>query len=552
MNLKIVRYVFVLFLSILFATPLVFADSSVDPSSGDGQDEELEVLSSKLSVFVRGFRFEGNTAFPDEELAQQLEPFVNRRLSDAELEEARRALTLHYVNNGYINSGAVLPDQSVADGIITFRIIEGSLSEIMIKGNKRLNTDYIKSRVAKATDTPLNIVALRDQLEILRQDTNITRVNAELKPGVLPGDSYLDVSLEERDPIRLALQFSNDRAASLGAERLELLATHTNLTGNGDSLHFEYSITKNGIDDMDFAEDDEYALSYALPLNEDDVTLIFSYDKSDTLIVEEPFNILDIISQSERFGVTLRVPVYKTTNSEFAFSFTGDRQTNRTFLLGLPFSFTGSGAQNGVSKVTAFRFGQEWVKRSHDHAVAFRSTFSIGLDALDSTEAANKNVADSRFLAWLGQIQYVKRMGQENSLLVFRLSGQLTDDPLISMEKFSVGGVDTVRGYRQNQIVRDKGVVASVETRIPLIHDTTGNGVFYIVPFFDIGFGANHNSTTSTSSQDIASAGVGFLLDLEDRIDAQLYWGYPFRDFDNSNDDLQDAGIHFKIVLSLF
>lgn len=550
MKTKLIRRAFVLLLLIALCAQEGFAQDVQTTLQGDGQDEELEVLSSKLSVFVRGFRFEGNTAFPDEVLAGQLEPFINRRLSDAELEEARRAVTLHYVNNGYINSGAVLPDQAIGDGIITFQIIEGSLSEIVIKGNDRLNTRYIKSRVGKATETPLNIVALRDQLEILRQDTNIARINAELKPGVLPGDSYLDVSLEEQDPFRLELQFSNDRAASLGAERLELSATHTNLTGNGDSLHFDYSITTHGIDDLDFGEDDEYALSYALPLNEDDVTLIVNYDKSDTLIIEEPFNLLNITSESERFGITLRVPVYKTTNSEFAVSFTGDRQTNRTFLLGVPFTFTGSGAQNGVSKVTAFRFGQEWVRRNQDHAVAFRSTFSFGLDTLDATESANKNIADSRFVAWLGQMQYVKRFGQENSLLVFRVSGQLSDDPLISMEKFSIGGVDTVRGYRENQVVRDKGVVASIETRIPLIHNTSGNGVFYIVPFVDIGFGANHNSTTP--SQDLTSAGVGFLLNLDNRLDAQFYWGHPFRDFDNSNDDLQDAGIHFKIVLSLF
>ena len=548
MNTKFMRRAFVFFLMVMLCAQVGFGQD-VDTAFPDSQDEELEVLSSKLSVFVKGFRFEGNTAFSDEALAGQLEPFLNRRLSDAELEETRRALTLHYINNGYINSGAVLPDQTIGDGIITFRIIEGNLSEIVINGNGRLNTNYIESRVRKATATPLNIVDLRDQLELLRQDTNIARVNAELKPGVLPGESYLDVSLDEQDPFRLALQFSNDRAASLGAERLELLATHTNLTGNGDSLHFEYSITKHGIDDLDFADDDEYALSYALPLNEDDVTLILNYNKSDTLIIEEPFNLLNITSESERFGVTLRVPVYKTTHSEFAVSFTGDRQTNRTFLSGGLFELT-AGSRGGLSKVAAFRIGQEWVSRSQDRAVAFRSTFSFGLDTLDSTQSANKNGADSRFVAWLGQLQYVKRLGEENSLLVFRVSGQLSDDSLISMEKFSVGGVDTVRGYRQNQVVRDKGIIASIETRIPLIHDTTGNGVFYIVPFFDIGVGVNHNS--ATPSQDLASAGVGFLLNLDNRLDAQLYWGHPFRDFDNSNDDLQDAGIHFKIVLSLF
>jgi hemolysin activation/secretion protein len=37
-----------------------------------------------------------------------------------------------------------------------------------------------------------------------------------------------------------------------------------------------------------------------------------------------------------------------------------------------------------------------------------------------------------------------------------------------SIEQFSLGGIDTVRGYRQNQIVADNGVFGSVELSVPL------------------------------------------------------------------------------------
>ena len=62
-----------------------------------------------------------------------------------EIEQARRAITLHYVRNGYINSGAVIPDQNPADGIILIRIIEGELTEIDLHGNKWLRDSYIRS-----------------------------------------------------------------------------------------------------------------------------------------------------------------------------------------------------------------------------------------------------------------------------------------------------------------------------------------------------------------------------------------------------------------------
>src|SRR5438093_1425953 len=56
-------------------------------------------LSSTLRLFVRAFRFEGNTVFSSNELAKLTAPYVNREISSEELEEARRAVTLHYVNH---------------------------------------------------------------------------------------------------------------------------------------------------------------------------------------------------------------------------------------------------------------------------------------------------------------------------------------------------------------------------------------------------------------------------------------------------------------------
>src|SRR5215510_9627843 len=82
-------------------------------------------LDSAARLFVRGFRFEGNTAFSNEELAKVTEPFTNREITSGELEEARRAVTLHYINHGYVSSGAVLPDQTPTNGIVTLRIVEG-------------------------------------------------------------------------------------------------------------------------------------------------------------------------------------------------------------------------------------------------------------------------------------------------------------------------------------------------------------------------------------------------------------------------------------------
>ena len=95
----------------------------------------LEV--SKTNV-VREFRFVGNKAFSAAELGRVVQSYTNRPLSSVDLEAARVALTLWYVNHGYVNSGAVIEDLAVKEGVFTFKIVEGRLTDIRIQGNRWL------------------------------------------------------------------------------------------------------------------------------------------------------------------------------------------------------------------------------------------------------------------------------------------------------------------------------------------------------------------------------------------------------------------------------
>src|SRR5262245_62066292 len=63
--------------------------------------QQTNALPSQIRLLVRGFRFEGNKAFSDSDLAKVTEPFIYRELSSEDIEQARRAVSLYYVNHGY-------------------------------------------------------------------------------------------------------------------------------------------------------------------------------------------------------------------------------------------------------------------------------------------------------------------------------------------------------------------------------------------------------------------------------------------------------------------
>lgn len=541
----------------LFA-PTLGAQVLPPPPASQMQSNRLD---SAARLFIRSFRFEGNSVYSTAELAEITKPYTNREITSGELEEARRAITLHYINHGYVNSGAVLPDQTPTDGIVTMRIVEGHISRIEVRGNHWLRDGFITNRLDRWDGPPLNINTLTEGLQLLRQNPNVRQINGELKPGAAPGEGVLDARVVDEQPFRIGLQADNHRPPSVGAEEISLLLADLNLTGNSDALNLRYGIADSGHDGFGFSGFDNVEASYALPLNRYDTTLGAHASKLNTSIIEQPFVDINIDSETVSYGPFLRQPFLQTANHEAAFTIAFDRRQNDTDILGQPFN--SPGAENGRMVVSVLRLSQEWLGRSQNQVLALRSTFNFGLDVLDATDHSSHQfetlgtnrvsvtVPNGQFFSWLGQAQYVRRLFNTQNQLIFRLTGQWSDRPLLALEQISIGGAETVRGYRENTLVRDRGIASSLEFRVPVFFNRAGAGIVNVAPFFD--FGGGWNYTDSPQPTTIYSAGLGLLLAPDKHINAQLYWGYRLRHIPMPSDrNAQDYGLHFQVNFNLF
>ena len=502
--------------------------------------EAADRLSARVRVFVRKFKLTGNTVFSDEELAKITKEYEGLVISSEELQEIRRKLTLCYVNEGYLNSGAVIPDQKVEKDIIHIQIIEGELTRIEVENNKWLSSKYIKKRLALGAEPVLNINQLRQHLKLLQQNPMIQQLHTELGPGIKPGEGILEVRVKEEPPFESGLIFANDCTPSVGAERARIYAAHHSLTGWSDTLAVQYGLTEGA---------DEVSVFYTRPLNVYDTTLRLGYDKSDCSVIEEPFDDLDIESDLETYSISLTHPLYRTPQRVFSIGLALEQRHSRTCLLGRPFSFS-PGVQDGESDVTVLRFSQEWLDRSFNQVIAARSTFSIGVDAMGATSGAEP---DGQYLAWLGQFQWARRFSNRGDQVLFRTDLQLAEDSLLPLEKIAVGGARTVRGYRENQLVRDNALVTSLEFRIPVfrlpipgISRGPEEGMVQVAPFADFGWAWNTDLPTPDPDT-ISSVGIGVRWDPSPKIHSELYWGLSLRDVNNPDEDLQDAGIHFLV-----
>jgi hemolysin activation/secretion protein len=489
---------------------------------------------------VKRVEINGSSILKPAELKSLTTPLVGQETNLEQILQLRTAITNLYVKKGYTTSGAFFPVQDSSDGVVRIQVIEGELESIEISELKRLNKNYVESRLKLAADKPLNIRNLEKAIQLLQQNLLIDSVDAQLISGSAPGLSILRLELVEAPSVTTQLTVANDESPNIGEYRATAAIAHQNLFGFGDRLTAEYGLTE-GLD--------RYSLSYSLPINARDGNLFVSYKNNDSEITREPFSPIDLRAESRSVSFGYRQPIIKTPENELALSLALDLRENESFVERESFSFEPDRlGEPGESKISALRFTQEWLSRSPKNVLAASSQFSVGINAFDAT--VRDTGADGQFFAWLGQLQWLSALNNKrDALLVASLATQATPDSLLSIEQFAIGGLGSVRGYEQNQSIGDNGIFGSVELRTPLIRDSDGIGLIQLAPFFDVGtvWGDREQEEENNT---LASWGLGINWELGETLNAQVYYGIPLIDVEEQDDSLQSDGINFSIRLT--
>jgi hemolysin activation/secretion protein len=498
---------------------------------------EAERLRATVRVFVRKIRITGNTVFSDEALAKIAAPFENRELTNVDLEELRQRLTRHYIEAGYVNSGAVIPDQKVAEGVIEYRIVEGRLTQTEIEGLVHFQKDYFTDRIDLRAGPPLNVKTLEEELQILLRDPLVKSMNAQLVPGERPGEAVLKAKVEEAPRFDLGLVVDNKLSPALGEVKGTLLGSVNNLIGRGDVLEGEFGYA----DGIPY----DFKLRYRVPVNAHDTAIGVHYENTKAEVVESPFDQLDIQSKLETIGAQISHPVIRMPDRRLVLAGVVERRETKTTLLGVPFSFS-PGVNDGKAVVSALRLVGDYVDRDRSQVIAARSTLSIGLDAFGST--INDDAPDSQFTAWLGQFQWVKRLSERDDQLRFRADVQITNKPLLPVEQYAVGGLDSVRGYRSFQLLRDRGYTASVEYRIPVLRDPATQNSLQFAAYVDTGY-AKFKERDNPGPSSLTGVGIGLIGNLGREFSAELYYANGLNDVpDPPSYSIQDESLYFRLI----
>ncbi|MCC0177171.1 ShlB/FhaC/HecB family hemolysin secretion/activation protein [Waterburya agarophytonicola K14] len=519
-----------------------FLDSPPNQLPDSGSSE------SNVEFTIKQFKLKGNTVLEEADVEAIVKDYRNRPITFADLLELETKITRLYTENGYINSGVVIPSQNVSKGIITINAIEGKVEEINVNVNGRLKEGYIRSRLSRGTKNPLNINELQEALQLLQLNPLVENLNAELSVGLSRDRWALDVDVNQGKAFDPVLFVNNYRTPSVGSFQRGIELNHNNLLGYADRASFIYKNT-DGSNDFD--------ASYSIPFNSLDGTVGLRYRYVDSEIIEEEFEELDIESQTSEFEITLRQPLLLRANSEstqeFALGLEFSRQSNSTELLGEPFPLSpGSGDESGdpddigETRISAIRFFQDWTKRTRKDVLAARSQLSAGVDIFDAT--VNEGAPDGKFVSWRGQVQWLRQLQSSSNInLLLRSDIQLSSDDLVPLERFSLGGVESVRGYRQDALLSDSGIFASAEVRIPFYRWNNAQSNLSAIPFIDVGTSWSNSENLNQDEDTVASFGVGLQLNLDDSLRARVDYGIPLVDVEDSDNTLQENGLYLSL-----
>ena len=515
------------------------------PAIAPPEAPKFPELPATLPSQIQVLRYEviGSTVFSSEELSEITKPFTGK-VSFDQLQKAAQAITDYYLKRNYPTTGAYVPsgqELKPDNAIVQIQVLEGKLEDIKVTGNQRLKSGYIQSRLARATQAPLNYDRLVESIRLLQQNPLLDQVTAELSAGKQPGTNLLEIKVKESSPLNLQILTENSRSPSIGSWQRRIQASHGNLLGYGDSLSLGYGNTSGSY---------SFDVGYSLPISPSNTTLSLNFGLVRSNVIESPFNELDIISKSRYYEVTLRQPLFQSAQvnqtQELAIGLTGSRVESETSLLDIPFKLSEGADPEGNTRITALRFFQEYLSRNSQQVLSFRSQFNFGLNALGST--INASGPDSRFFSWQGQGRWLRRLGDDFDFIV-QTKIQLADRTLPSLEQFSIGGASTVRGYRQDVRTSDNGIYGSAELQIPLWRSRDRTRTFQVTPFIDVGKVWSNDPFTTLNQPLLASTGLG-LLWRSNHWTARMDWGIPLVQLEGTKKSLQESGLHLSVRYS--
>ena len=466
----------------------------------------------------------GAQAVRREEIARAYQPYLGKKVSQADLAAIASAISDLYRAAGFHLSRAIVPPQDIQGGHVHLQVIEGGITEVAFQGEGAEQFGVRPLLGPVLAEQPSRLPTLERQLLLINGRPGVRITDTALEEiGVASGRFRLVVHLKTWR-IFSSFGFDNLGSSSVGPWQTYATGAFNSYLAPGDVLAVNLSTIANDPRQLAFGR-----LSYDVPVGTDGAQFGASALYSEV----RPGDIRRLYND-----------VTKTESFEIRGSIVPLQSQKSTLTLTAALAFTNV-SENDV-------FGPFYM--DHIRTVRLTSDYRLkdnfgGTNYLTATWRQGLDI----FGASSRDDVFVSRYGASGKFSVLNLgftryqtlsdawsvklsgAGQIASGPLFTSQQFYLGGAAFARGYGSAEISGDNGMAGSLELRFDQKVNFKYLTGYQLYGFVDAGTAWNDGySYTDGLALTSAGAGVRFFLGDDLRADIAVAAPLSYRAPDNT------------------
>ncbi|NMB12080.1 MAG: ShlB/FhaC/HecB family hemolysin secretion/activation protein [Firmicutes bacterium] len=431
----------------------------------------------------------------EEEIRAITDPMMGQRMGMEQLQAVIDQLNELYAEKNFITARAILPPQTIVDGVIQIELVEGTVGDILVEGNRATREEYFLKRLSLKQGDLVRLDVLEKALSYFNA-TNDVQVRAEIKAGKEFGSTDFVLRAVEPTTTQVVAFVDNGGREETGLYRLGVSVVNNSLFGIRDTVNVSaiYAQGTLGIN-----------MAYDVPVGRRGARLAVNYDRATTTIVSGIFETVGIDGHSTNAGVRVSHPILVRPQVKLSGALGWEAKQTDNYFSG--FELQSAKLQTTVFSLTGqfFRNNQSW---------SGQQDITLG----------HVELPDERdFLKYFGTFTWQRAL-RRNGLLTVQGRLQITNDQLLpSSEQLSLGGMSIARGYPEGTLIGDKGFAVTGELTYPI-----GERLWGMV-FLDYGgvFPYKGNDESVNEEDYLASCGLGATVKIGERVFANVVIGWP-------------------------
>lgn len=479
---------------------------------------------------IREYQVDGNSVLPKEEIERAVYPHLGPTKTQADIQEARKALEAAYRKAGYKTVTVTVPHQQVVGGIVRLQVTEGRIGKVRVLGSRYYLPSRIRSELqALAPGAVLHFPTLQEELRALNRASGDRQVTPVFRAGKTPGTVEVDLRVRDSAPLHANLELNN--RASANTEPLRVIGTvrYDNLWQREHSFSLLYQTTPQDTDQVQ-----AYSATYLFRSDDAlDMTVIYGLHSSSNLSVVGG---TAVIGAGNIFGLRKIFSLPSAPGTRQSLSFGVDHKSfAEDVVLGsdriatpiryLPFAILYNVARSSAASTTQYSTALNF---------SVRGLLDDTVDCIgqELDQFLCKRVGASSNYAYLrADIQHTRELFADWMLSVTG-DAQLAGQPLISNEQYSAGGLSSVRGYYESASLGDDGWRASLELRTPAwnIGNRKGDEVYAMLFYDHARLWVQDALPEQESSFRLRGAGAGLRFTFWNKLKGELHAAYALDD----------------------